>query len=56
MNYVSHVYPVLLLAFSVWLQYVEQNWFSIGVFVVSALCWFAALGEFKNKNSWEDEL
>lgn len=56
MKHTIQIYPVLLLVFSVWLQYVGQTWFAIGVFVVSALCWFIAIGEIKSKNSWDEEL
>lgn len=56
MKHSIHIYPVLLLAFSVWLQYMEQTWFAVGVFVVSALCWLIAIGEIKSKNSSDEEL
>lgn len=55
MNYINNSYPLALLAFSIYLIVLDQVWFSVAVFVVSAFCWFATKVDLKtSKNEWDE--
>lgn len=49
MKYLHASYPFFLLAFSVFLSYAGQMWYSAAVFAVSAFCWLANVVNIKNK-------
>lgn len=54
MKLVNNCYPLALLAFSLFLVWTNNVWFSLLVFIISAMCWFALQIDLNKEKTWED--
>ena len=54
MKFINHTYPLALLAFCLYLVYTDHVWFSVLVFLISALCWFALQIDLTKTTDYEE--